>query len=249
MASAPTLVVLFTVALAGLDAAAAAQFASDHDRRDAFVYYREGRDYMSAEQFALAANAFRRATEKDPLLTIAHCSLGEAYMALRQFASAVEAFTGCRYAHRTLHGLRERERFALERRRDEEIRELRETVRRMQTLNANRQYDLRIVRIQARIEDLERQRSSNGIVFITPSELSLALGSAYFRNDQFEDAEREWKAAVDVNPRFGEAHNNLAALYAITGRKQEAEAAVREAERAGFRVNPQLKEDIRRLPS
>jgi hypothetical protein len=32
-------------------------------------------------------------------------------------------------------------------------------------------------------------------------------------------------------------------------RKQEAEDAVRQAERAGFRVNPQLKEDIRRMTS
>jgi Flp pilus assembly protein TadD len=61
------------------------------------------------------------------------------------------------------------------------------------------------------------------------------------------DAEREWKTAVEVNPRLGEAHNNLAALFAMTGRKKEAEDAVRAAERSGFRVHPQLKEDIRRM--
>jgi Flp pilus assembly protein TadD len=62
-----------------------------------------------------------------------------------------------------------------------------------------------------------------------------------------EAAEREWKAAVAVNPRLGEAHNNLAALYAMSKRKQEAEDAVRAAERAGYRVHPQLKDDIRRM--
>jgi Flp pilus assembly protein TadD len=84
-------------------------------------------------------------------------------------------------------------------------------------------------------------------VFVAPAEVSLALGSAYFRSDQFPDAEREWKVAVDANPTLGEAHNNLAALYAMTGRKKEAEEAVRSAERAGYRVHPKLKEDIKRL--
>ncbi len=40
---------------------------------------------------------------------------------------------------------------------------------------------------------------------------------------------------------------HLAALYAVSGRKKEAEAAVRAAEQAGYRVHPQLKEDIRRM--
>jgi Flp pilus assembly protein TadD len=57
-------------------------------------------------------------------------------------------------------------------------------------------------------------------------------------------AEREWKAAVAANPRLGEAHNNLAALYATTGRKAQAQDAVNQAEKAGYRVNPRLKADI-----
>jgi Flp pilus assembly protein TadD len=80
-----------------------------------------------------------------------------------------------------------------------------------------------------------------------PGEVSLALGSAYFRNGQREDAEREWKAAVDANSSLGEAHNNLAVVYMMSGRKKEAEEAVKAAERAGFRVNPQLKADIKNM--
>ena len=44
----------------------------------------------------------------------------------------------------------------------------------------------------------------------------LALGSAYFRTEQFPDAEREYKAAIAVEPKSGEAFNNLAALYLQT---------------------------------
>ena len=91
-----------------------------------------------------------------------------------------------------------------------------------------------------------RQRSGGTIE--TPAELSLALGSAYFRSGDLASAEREWKTAVAANSRLGEAHNNLAALYAMTGRKQQAEDAVKQAEKAGFRVNPRLKSDIQAMP-
>ena len=52
---------------------------------------------------------------------------------------------------------------------------------------------------------------------------------------------------MSVNSRLGEAHNNLAVLYMQRGRKADAEAAVKAAERARFRVHPQLKEDIKNM--
>jgi tetratricopeptide (TPR) repeat protein len=225
-----------------------AQFASEQDRREALQHYRSGQEFMSAEQFEKAAAEFGKSIEKDRLLTLAHYGLGQANMSLRRFASAIQAFTGCREAYRTLHGLAERDRVSVERQRDDEIRELRDTIRRMRAMSsAGQRYDLRVAKVEARIQDLERQRSSQAGAFVSPPEVSLALGSAYFRNNSLAEAEREWKDAVSVNPKLGEGHNNLAALYAMTGRKAEAEAAVKAAERAGFRVNPSLKDDIRRM--
>lgn len=223
-----------------------AQFASEQDRRDALRHYREGQDLMADERFEEAAEAFHRAIRRDRLLTLAHYGLGQASMALRRFASAIQAFTGCREAFRTLHALRERNRMLVERQRDDEIRELRESIRRIRSGQV-KFGQLAAERLENRILELERQRTHGADAFQTPAEVSLSLGSAYFRNGDLEDAEREWKAAAEANPALGEAHNNLAALYAMTGRKAAAEAAVRAAERAGFRVHPKLKEDIRRL--
>ena len=239
---------MLALALVLVASPAYAQFASEQDRREALQHYRAGQDLMAAEQFEKAAEAFQKSIDKDRLLTLAHYGLGQAYMSLRRFTSAIQAFTTCREVFRSLHGLQERDRVSVERQRDDEIRELRDTIRRLQAMQSGAQrFDLRITKVEARIQDLERQRSSNSGVFVSPPEVSLALGSAYFRNSSLEEAEREWKSAVSVNPRLGEAHNNLAALYAMTGRKAEAEAAVKAAEKAGFRVNPKLKEDIRKM--
>jgi Flp pilus assembly protein TadD len=62
---------------------------------------------------------------------------------------------------------------------------------------------------------------------------------------RLDDAEREYKAAVTSDGRLGEAHSNLAVVYLEQGRIADAERSVAAAEKAGFRVNPQLKDDIR----
>ena len=41
-------------------------------------------------------------------------------------------------------------------------------------------------------------------------------------------------------------HNNLAVVYMQTGRLAEADAEIKAAEKTGFRVNPQLKEDLKK---
>ena len=78
-----------------------------------------------------------------------------------------------------------------------------------------------------------------------PAGLSMALGSAYFRNQNIELAEKEYLEAIRVEPGFGEAHNNLAVIYLITGRLDLADTEVAQAEKAGFNVNPKLKEDLK----
>jgi hypothetical protein len=58
------------------------------------------------------------------------------------------------------------------------------------------------------------------------------------------DAEREYRAAIAVNGKLGEAHNNLAVVLLLTGRAAEAKEEVGLAEKAGFKVPPGLVADI-----
>jgi tetratricopeptide (TPR) repeat protein len=235
------------IALVLSTVAAGGQVVDELSRRRALQHYRTGLELMQAERFDRAADEFMAATALDPLLTLAHYGLGQAYMALRRYASAVQAYLGARDAYQAIADLRQRDEAESNRLQTDEINELRDSVRRMSGqiyVNAGTAH-----RIQQRLEELETMRRGKnfGTAFKVPAELSLALGSAYYRNGQRDDAEREWKAAVATNPKLGEAHNNLAALYAMTGRKREAEQAVAAAERARYRVNPQLKADISSL--
>jgi Flp pilus assembly protein TadD len=224
------------------------QLAEEQTRREALAYYRAGQELLLAERFEQAAEQFQRAIRKDPLLALAYYGLGQAYMGLRRYASAVVAYTDCREAYQRLAGLAQSDSISVDRQRDEEIRELRESIRQIQSgvIKVSQPGNLAL-KLEARVRELERMKQRSLDPARPPAEVSLALGSAHFRNGQLDEAEREWKDAVEGNSRLGEAHNNLAVLYMMRGRKKDAEEAIRAAERSGYRVNPNLKADIRNM--
>jgi Flp pilus assembly protein TadD len=162
-------------------------------------------------------------------------------MGLRRYASAAKAFADCLDAFKALHSLQQSNRFEVERRRDDEIREMRENIRGLMQAGQT----LRATNAEARLRDLERQKTSMEAPFQPPSEVLLALGSALFRNGDAEAATLQWEAAIAANPKLGEAHNNLAVVYMQTGRLADAEREIKLAEKNGFRVNPQFKDDLK----
>jgi tetratricopeptide (TPR) repeat protein len=229
---------------------ASAQLVDDVSHVNALTHYRLGEELFHDEQFAKAADQFQIAIKFDPLLTIAHYELGQSYMALRQYQEAIRAYVACRSAFETMASMVARNDFLADQRRDDEIRELQQSIGDIRSgrIRIVTGRETMIARLEHRISELERTKQRNNITVETPPELALALGSAYFRSGDLVSAEREWKAAVAANSRLGEAHNNLAALYAMTGRKQEADEAVKQAEKSGFQVNPRLKSDIQAMP-
>jgi Flp pilus assembly protein TadD len=87
-------------------------------------------------------------------------------------------------------------------------------------------------------------RGDHGAIRI-PAELSLGLGSAHFRIGQWGPAEQNYRAALAVDGKMGAAHNNLAVIYMLRGRLHEAERELKAAEKAGFLVSSQFKQDLK----
>jgi tetratricopeptide (TPR) repeat protein len=245
---------IFATALVSLltATAPAQQIADDQNRREAVRHYRAGQEFMAGEKFDRAAEEFSKAIRNDRLFTLAYYFLGQAYGNQQRYARAIKAYEDCIEACRAIYALRQTNRFEVERRRDDDIRELRETVALAQ-MQSNRAagsgLGLRAVQLEQQLQNLERTRTSIDGPFQPPAEALLALGSALFHNDQVEQAEFEWLAALQVNPRLGEAHNNLAVLYMRTGRLDAADQELKLAEKHGTRVNPQFKKDLKQAMS
>jgi tetratricopeptide (TPR) repeat protein len=241
--------VLATALVSALTATVAAQHVADeHSRREAMRHYRDGQELMAAERFDRAAEEFTKATQYDQLFTLAHYFLGQAYSNLQRYPSAIKAYKDCIDACRAIYSLRQTNRFEAEKRRDDELRALRETVavaHAQATRSPGSGLGLRATQLDQQMQNLERDRTSIDGPFQPPAEVLLALGSALFHSNQVEQAEFEWLAAIHVNPKMGEAHNNLAVLYMRTGRLSQAAEELRLAERNGVRVNPQFKKDLK----
>jgi tetratricopeptide (TPR) repeat protein len=225
----------------------APQVRADATRqREAVKHYRSGQELLHWERLDEAITEFSTAVSLDPMLALAHYSLGQTEMKLKRYREAIAAFLACRQAFQDLLSVASKDQSAAEQVRDDEIRELQDTIRRIQSGQIKVGGQPEIFKLEARIAELERMKMRGLGTDQVPSAVSLALGSAYFRTGELGDAEREYGAAIRVNPKFGEAHNNLAVVYMMTNRLVEAEREVKLAEAAGYAVAQGLKDEIKK---
>jgi len=214
--------------------------------------------HVDAKEFEAAAGEFEAALQLFPDYADALHGLGKARMALRDYQAAARAFERCRdsYAHAGTQ--------------DAEHQAIAAAVRRSQIDNLRRRVaDLEgtafassgtgrgvnppssnndVLELKLQIRELEAQRDTGAVTGkppAVPAFVSLALGSAYFRLERMADAEREFRSAIAVQPKFGEARSNLALVCLLTGRAAEAQEHVKIAEEARFTVSPELKRQIR----
>jgi len=230
------------------DVSAEAQRANKH--------YAQGWSAMKAQSWDDAAREFQDAIDTSPTFALAYYSLGRAEMGRKNFAKAIDAYTKCRELYTVPGGRQFANQMSARQRLNDQIFEYQNAINQANAQNAgknsNAQSQSLYVRdLQMRIQRLEqmRDRNLNDVledVQAVPYFVPMALGAAYFRSGQFADAEREYKAAIASNAASGETHSNLAVLYLVTGRFDEADNEVKAAEKVGFRVNEELKGDIRK---
>jgi tetratricopeptide (TPR) repeat protein len=236
-----------------------AEEIADERQRAARDLFLEAQPALVTGEWERAFTLLLRSIEQNPLDPLAQYGVGEASMGRRRYADAVAAFTASRDAFTCAASRSAEERKQAEARVRAEIRELREAIRvrvdKMANENAvlNRQINgdtstagdrLRAREsLRAHIDALEASLHAGAAV---PVGVTLALGTAHFQAGSLDDAEREFRAVLEVDPSSGDAHNNLAVICMLTNRLDEAEREVKLAEKAGVRVNPRLKEEIRK---
>jgi len=243
------LFVLCFISAAGLAATASAQMVSDHDRQDALRHYRAGEQALRHEAFDEAGREFQLAVKLDPRLELAHYGLGQVGMSTKHYAAAIRSFTNCREAYLTNAADALLDQSAARQRLDDRIRALEDAKNGFEmgiASTANTQASINILAMQINQLKYDRGHGDANNPGKVPAWISVALGSAFFRTDAFPDAEREFRAALSSEPKLGEAHNNLAVVLMLTKRYDESQLEVKAAEAAGFKVNQQFKDDLKR---
>lgn len=223
------------------------QRAQQHDR--------EGWSRVDAKDFESAAREFEAALQIYGEYADALHGLGKSRMALKQYDAAARALERCRDSYARAATQDAEHRLLAYRARENQLTILRRRLSDFEgprsatgTRGAVPSTNSEVLDIKEQIKALQAEREPGPVTgkeAPVPAFVSLALGSAYFRLDRLGDAEREFRAAVGVQPKFGEAHSNLALVCLLTGRAPEALEHVRAAEEAKFTVNPELKRQIR----
>jgi Tfp pilus assembly protein PilF len=233
------------IAVAGSSSIYALQL-SERDQHAASQHFKRGMESLLAEKYDVAETEFKAAVAIDPLYDAAFYGLGQVYMATKRYPDALKAYLGSREAFKKATAAEALAGTESDRRLRDQIEALKDNERNMMRLGTGNSAQTNLDQVRAQIQQLENRKSrrSGATPPPVPAGLSMALGSAYFRLNDLANAEQEYKAAIEVNPNFGEAHSNLAVVYLVTGRAAEADTEVKAAEKAGFRVNPKLKEDI-----
>lgn len=211
---------------------------------------KEGDKLLGSERYEQALQVYREAIQHDPKMMLAHYGAGQAQMALKQYPEAITSFKDAREAFQARAAENVDRRFDNERLRQDRIQKLRDRIRQNQERAvpagspAERARDVAIQDYENQIQQLQRTEGEVAVIPSLPPGLSLALGSAYFRSGKMEDAEREYRAAIELQPKLGEPRNNLAVVLFLTGRAAEAQQQVEAAEKNGFKVASGLKKDI-----
>ena len=141
------------------------------------------------------------------MLELAHYGLGQVFMATKQYERAIEPFVSCRNLFQLNVAEDQEARLLYERRLNDQIQSKREELRSLQTGRVSSTNPASSIdRVRSELSQLERLRQrSRESVGTTPAFVLTALGSAYFRNNAFADAEREWRLALVADPNIGEA--------------------------------------------
>lgn len=212
-------------------------------------HFRAGMQALMSEKLDRAEAEFYAAIKIDPLHDAAFYGLGQVYMATKRYDKAVAAYSDSRKAFIAAAETNATNKAVNDRRIRDQIQALNDYVRNLERLSPARNPTLLadIDRQKARIRQLEaRLTLTPGSMPDVPAGLSMALGSAYFRMGNLPGAEREYVEAIRVDAGFGEAHNNLAVVYMLTNRLAKAEEEIALAEKAGFKVSPDLKADLKK---
>lgn len=232
-------------------AVAIAQTPTPGLRDRASVPYRLGLENFKTEAWDEAVKAFKGAVDIDPTFEMAHYMLGRTHMALKQYAEAATSYEKCRALYQQQSGRQYANANERQRNRDTQLREIDDVIQAYRSspqstsgrvLDAIRSLENRRREIQ---EAMTRGNATMTLNLSIPAYVSTALGSAYFRMGNLPAAEKEYRAAIEADGKVGEAYSNLAVVLMETGRLTDAERAIQEAEKVGFKVHPQLKEEIK----
>jgi len=252
------------VVMAGFGLSFAADPSSnERTLRQAIGYAQRGSASLQKGNVASARKDFSRSLEMEPQLPEGHLGLGHVAMRERRFEDALREYRLAQQGHRELASLLSivqvdryaKSRDQLERLREEQS-QLDSEARRIEVRGATStmssasgmsggQIERQRVEVDHQIQALESMGTpGEKSVQDPPANFYFFEGNALFNLKRNDEAIAAWETAARRDPRFAPVQNNLAVVYWMKGRVDDARAALARAEALRFAVNPSFRADL-----
>jgi pentatricopeptide repeat protein len=248
--------VLFGVALGGSAFARqglgpGAELARQY--REALPHYDKAVRAFSRRDYDAARRELDKAIDAMPQYSYAHLLMAKSWYLSKRFDEALPAIERAESAWREFAGIaadaKAEQGDALIRRRRalrDQISALQEDLRGGATAQQQEQIRTYISQLQHQIDEIDRDQASRGPTELAalPAEYSFVHGNILLRMNRLVDAEPQYLRAIEANPEYGEAFNNLASLYYQAGRLEEARKVLQDARNRGLPINQELERAV-----
>jgi tetratricopeptide (TPR) repeat protein len=261
------LVTMFGTLLVAAGTATTALYASEASERtlrQAMGYAQRGMHSLEKGNAARAAEDFQRALKEVPELPDAHAGLGHVAMQQRRFEDALAAYRRAQQAYRNFSAQRvdlAQDRYARSIDRIQYLQDEKGKLDREQRMaqvqggpvgngsgpsegalqRERLAYEREIAQLQTQTQVIPALADD---VSDPPAAYDFYEANALFNLKRNDEAITAWKRAVEKDPTYGVAFNNLAVAYWMTGRLDDARASLAKAASLGFKVNPSFRADL-----
>ena len=217
--------------------------------REARPAYEKAVKSYSRRDYDLARRQLQDAIDAFPEFSDAHFLLAKSWYMQKRFDQALPAVelaesTWSRFATLTADARADQVEAVLQKRRNlqDQITALEDDLRHVTSDDERRRVETYIDTLRHQIDEIDRDRGSVSATELRamPAEYFFVHGNILLRMNRLIDAEPQYLRAIEANPKYGEAFNNLASLYYQAGRLDDARKTIELARGRGLPVMEEL---------
>jgi Tfp pilus assembly protein PilF len=221
--------------------------------REALPHYDKAVRAFSRKDFESARSELDKAVAIMPQYSYAHLLLAKSWYMSKRFDEALSSIERAETAWREFAGVVADAQAAagdalIRRRRNlrDQISALQDDLRQAATPQERERIQTYMGTLQHEIDDIDRQQAQQGPaeIAVLPAEYSFVHGNVLLRMNRLIDAEPQYQRAIEANPKYGEAFNNLASLYYQAGRLEEARQVLETARSRNLPINLDLERAV-----
>ncbi len=222
--------------------------------------YEKGKMYFGREDYGKAKKEFEKILEKLPEHADAHFFLSQVLYKEGNLEEALSHVEKAKANHEFTAKMKIKLAQVSKQKLEEKKKKLEDERKKLedaiislpQTSETGEEGEDRKKRLQIKIDEIKKQIENINTQLSLPltseeempAEYCYLNGNIYFRMKKFQEAHDQYQETIRLDPKHGDAYNNLAALYFQVKQYQKAMDYLNQAEENGAKVNPEFKEAI-----